>query len=150
MTEHLVQYQGFWLTPTMGLKTLMWIQYHFKPRPSDIFLATSPKTGTTWLKALIFATVNRSRYGSSDHPLLNTGPHDCFPFLDTYVDGNDRSLHELDAFPSPRLLATHLPFGLLPNSMTDDRSCRLVYIYRDPKDVLVSKWLFMNKLTPKL
>ncbi|XP_039030563.1 uncharacterized protein LOC120165035 [Hibiscus syriacus] len=104
----------------------MWIQDHFKPRPSDIFLATSPKIGTTWLKALIFTTVNRTRYRISDHPLLTTGPHNCFPFLDTYVEGNNRSLHELDVLPSPRILSTHLPFGLLPNPMTDDRSCREV------------------------
>ncbi|KAE8676927.1 putative sulfotransferase [Hibiscus syriacus] len=148
-TEHLVHYQGFWLTPRTALKGLMWIQDHFNPRATDIFLASSPKTGTTWLKALIFAIVNRTRYGISDHPLLTAGPHDCFPFLDTYVDGNNRSLHELDVLPSPRLLSTHLPLGLLPNSMTDDQSCRLVYICRDPKDVLVSKWLFLNKLRPR-
>ncbi|KAE8686201.1 putative sulfotransferase [Hibiscus syriacus] len=116
MTEHLVHYQGFWLTPRTALKGLLWIQDHFKPRPTDIFVATSPKTDTTWLKALIFATVNRTRYGFSEHTLLTTGPHDCFPFLDIFVDGNHRSLQDLDG---------------------------------DPKDVLVSKWLFMNKLRPK-
>ncbi|KAB2020404.1 hypothetical protein ES319_D07G066900v1 [Gossypium barbadense] len=116
ITEHLVQYQGFWLTPNAALKILMWVQDHFKPRPTDIFLASFPKSGTTWLKALIFATVNRTRYGFADHPLLTTGPHDCFPFLDAHLQEKDRSRFDLD---------------------------------RDPKDVLVSKWLFLNKLRPK-
>ncbi|GMI76769.1 sulfotransferase 16, CORONATINE INDUCED-7, SULFOTRANSFERASE 16, ARABIDOPSIS SULFOTRANSFERASE 5A [Hibiscus trionum] len=145
MTQHLVHYQGVWLTPKAALKGLMLIQDHFSPRPTDILLATFPKSGTTWLKALIFSTVNRSRYSFSGHPLLTTGPHDCFPFLDAYVYENDRCFHHLDRLPPPRLLSTHIPFTLLPTSM----SCRFVYICRDPKDVLVSKWLFMNKLRPK-
>ncbi|XP_022715965.1 flavonol sulfotransferase-like [Durio zibethinus] len=146
MTEHLVHYHGFWLTPKAALKGVMWIQDHFKPRPTDIFLATFPKTGTTWLKALVFAIINRTRYDFSDHPLLTTGPHDCFPFLDAYLYQNDQSVSNLDAFPSPRLLSTHMPYTLLPDSSAGSR---FVYICRDPKDVLVSKWLFMNKLRPK-
>ncbi|KAG4137303.1 hypothetical protein ERO13_D07G064000v2 [Gossypium hirsutum] len=142
MTEHLVQYQGVWLTPNFALKGLMWVQDHFKPRSTDICLATFPKTGTTWLKALTFATVNRTRYGFADHPLLTTVPHGCLPFLEACPN-------DLDGFPSPRLLSTHIPYTLLPNSMTVNQSCRFVYICRDPKDVLVSKWLFMNKLRPK-
>ncbi|MBA0732192.1 hypothetical protein Gogos_016298 [Gossypium gossypioides] len=149
MTQHLVQYQGFWVNPDAALKNLMWIQDHFKPRPTDIFLASFPKSGTTWLKALIFAIVNRTRYGFADHPLLTTGPHDCFPFLYAHLYEKDRSRFDLDGFPSPRLLSSHIPYTSLPNSMTDSQSYRFIYICRDPKDVLVSKWLFMNKLRPK-
>ncbi|XVE56769.1 hypothetical protein DITRI_Ditri04bG0037500 [Diplodiscus trichospermus] len=148
MTEHLVHYQGFWLGPKAALKGIMWIQDHFKPRPSDIFLATFPKTGTTWLKALTFATINRTRYDFSNHPLLTTGPHACFPFLDTYIHDTDQSAFTLDAFPSPRFLSTHMPYTLLPDFITS-AGCRFVYICRDPKDVLVSTWHFMSKLRPK-
>ncbi|GMI98630.1 sulfotransferase 16, CORONATINE INDUCED-7, SULFOTRANSFERASE 16, ARABIDOPSIS SULFOTRANSFERASE 5A [Hibiscus trionum] len=148
MSEHLVQYQGFWLSPK-GLKNLMWLQDHFNPRPTDIFLASLPKTGTTWLKALVFATVNRTRHGFSDHPLLTTNPHDCCPFLDAYLHENDPSFLDQNGSPTPRLLSTHVPYALLPDSMTVNRSCRFVYIYRDPKDVLVSKWHFLSNLRPK-
>ncbi|XVF49910.1 hypothetical protein PTKIN_Ptkin04bG0054000 [Pterospermum kingtungense] len=64
------------------------IQYEFKAQPTDIFLASYPKTGTTWLKALIFATINRTRFGFSTHPLLTNFPPDCFP-LDLLPDFND-------------------------------------------------------------
>ncbi|XP_021286250.1 flavonol sulfotransferase-like [Herrania umbratica] len=149
MTEHLVHYQGFWLAPKAALKGVIWIQDRFKARPTDIVLATFPKTGTTWLRALIFATINRTRYDFSKHPLLTTGPHDCFPFLDAYIYENDQSVSNLDASPSPRLLSTHIPYTLLPDSMTNSSGCSFIYICRNPKDVLVSKWLFMNKLRPK-
>ncbi|XP_070679372.1 flavonol 3-sulfotransferase-like [Malus domestica] len=47
------------------------------------FLATFSKSGTTWLRALMFAVLNKSLYdvASPHHPLLTTGPHDCFPLL---------------------------------------------------------------------
>ncbi|GLT70387.1 hypothetical protein SLA2020_424690 [Shorea laevis] len=145
MTEHLVLYQGFWLTPNSALKAVISIQNRFSPRASDIFLASSPKTGTTWLKALIFATLNRTCYDFSTHPLLVHNPHDCVPLLDTFIHQND-----LESCPSPRFLSTHMPFTLLPCSMTCASSgCKLVYVCRNPKDVLVSKWKFMNKLRPK-
>ncbi|XVF11739.1 hypothetical protein REPUB_Repub08aG0053700 [Reevesia pubescens] len=150
MSKHLVHYQGYWLTPNSALKGLMWIQDHFNPQSTDIFLATFPKTGTTWLKALTFATINRTRYDFPNHPLLTTGPHDCFPFLDACFNQNDQPVFNLDAFPSPRILSTHMPYALLPDSITNNNSgCRFVYICRNPKDVLVSKWLFMNKCRPK-
>ncbi|TVU22752.1 hypothetical protein EJB05_32470, partial [Eragrostis curvula] len=50
---------------------------------------------------------------------------------------------ELEALPSPRLLATHLPYSLLPERMTE--TCRVVCVCRDPKDALVSSWLFTRK-----
>ncbi|KAK2663446.1 hypothetical protein Ddye_002020 [Dipteronia dyeriana] len=59
MTDQLVQYKGFWLAPTSPLKVVILMEDgHFKPQPTDIFLSTFPKSGTTWLKALIFATIN--------------------------------------------------------------------------------------------
>ena len=51
---------------------------------------------------------------------------------------------------SPRVLATHLPYSLLPSSViSEERSgCRIVYIFRDPKDSLVSYWMFTRKAAP--
>ncbi|TXG49064.1 hypothetical protein EZV62_024939 [Acer yangbiense] len=100
MTNDLVQYQGFWLTPTRPLK----------------------------------------------HPLLTTGPHDCFPFLDCL------NFSEIESLPPPRLLSIHYPFSLLPESVTATVGCHFVYVCRDPKDVFVSilsMWLFSNKMRPK-
>lgn len=147
MNEHLVYYKGCWLTTYGALKGLMFIQDHFKAQPADIFLANYPKRGTTWLKALVFPTMNRSRYDFPSHPLLGPGPHDCIPFLDAYILQNNpmSSIHSL---PSPRLSATHIPYDFLPNSMISSGS-RFVCICRNPKDVLVSTWVFMNKIRPK-
>ncbi|KAM1025680.1 hypothetical protein ACFX14_038694 [Malus domestica] len=78
----------------------MLLQDHFKAgasSTSNIFLASFPKSGTTWHRALIFATINRTLHdvASPHHPLLTTGPHDCFPYLqlDAYLYNNNMHEH---------------------------------------------------------
>ncbi|KAK2968026.1 hypothetical protein RJ640_001550 [Escallonia rubra] len=147
MTQNVIQYQGFCLTSTSALKGVLLVQHHCPPRPTDICLATSPKCGPTSLKVLIFATSNRSSYDFCSHPLLKNGPHDCVLFIEINKC-QDYPIMNLELLLSPRLLATHIPYDLLPVAKTTF-GCKLVYICRDPKDVLVSTWHFMNKLRPK-
>ncbi|XP_059642470.1 flavonol sulfotransferase-like [Cornus florida] len=151
MSEHLVQYQGYWFSPKSALKGAFLVQHHFKAQPTDIFLSAYMKCGTTWLRTLMFATMNRSSYdfSSQSHPLLNTGPHACFPFLDASIYQNYPINTDLDALPSPRLFATHIPYTFLPQSVTTSSSCKIVYIWRDPKDVFISLWHFMERIKQK-
>ncbi|KAJ9560268.1 hypothetical protein OSB04_005428 [Centaurea solstitialis] len=139
--EHICNYNGFWLGPIM-LKNVLLLQSYFKSQPSDVFLASFVKSGTTWLKALMFSTINRHRYTISDHHLLHHAPQTTFPNIEVSFDHTTDLTH----LPAPRLFHTHLPRTLLPPSMT---SCKFVYICRDPKDVLISKWYFMNKIKSK-
>ncbi|KAF3338471.1 flavonol sulfotransferase-like protein [Carex littledalei] len=43
----------------------------------------------------------------------------------------------IEALPSLRVLSTHIPYSILPDSITSS-DCRIVYIWRDPKDVIYS------------
>ncbi|KAG9133523.1 hypothetical protein Leryth_019445 [Lithospermum erythrorhizon] len=65
------QFQGFWYHSLM-LNCFFESQKHFEAQDSDIVLATFPKCGTTWLKALVFTIVNRKKHSpfSQEHPLL--------------------------------------------------------------------------------
>ncbi|KAK2967115.1 hypothetical protein RJ640_018230 [Escallonia rubra] len=67
--------------------------------------------------------------------------------LDTYIYQGDSITH-LELLPSPRLFASHMALDLFPKSVLAS-GCKFVYICRDPKDVLISKWHFMNKLIAK-
>ncbi|CAH1420171.1 unnamed protein product [Lactuca virosa] len=141
-------HKGFWLTP-QAIKGLLMIDDYFHPQSTDIFLATFMKCGTTWFKALMFATANRHRYNFSDHPLHHNGPQSVFPFLDSHIF-LDYPVTKFDHLPSPRLFATHFAHSLLPISLSSPSStCKFVYVCRDPKDVLISKWHFMSKLRSK-
>ncbi|XP_050233175.1 flavonol sulfotransferase-like [Mercurialis annua] len=146
--DYLFQYKGFWLSTNYAIKGHMLLEDHrFIFKPDDIILSTFPKCGTTWLRALLFATVSRNDYDFSNHPLLTRNPQDSVPFLEAFVCTNPSVLENL---PSPRLISTHLPFSFFPESLTTASGYgKFVYIGRNPKDVLVSKWHFAQKLRPK-
>ncbi|KAI5020908.1 hypothetical protein ZWY2020_054318 [Hordeum vulgare] len=143
-SQPLIQYKNFWFRGP-PLEQILRAEDAFEPRADDIILATQPKCGTTWLKALAFTIVNRFRYSFNDHPLLTSHPQRIVPFIEIPgVGGGDGDHHaHIDTLSSTRLLATHIPMSLLPL----DKSCRVVYVCRDPKDALVSRLHFENKIT---
>ncbi|KAG2245917.1 hypothetical protein Bca52824_085545 [Brassica carinata] len=130
----------------LQLPRILVLSQHTPTRDSDIILASLPKSGTTWLKALAFAVVHRNKYAPNleSHPLLSDNPHNLVRFLelDLYVKNQCPGLEEL---PSPRIFATHMPFQTLHESLRDS-PCKVVYVCRDIKDVLVSRWHFRSKL----
>lgn len=62
-------HQNFWFSPEF-LKSIQLVKQQFMPRPDDIILATFPKCGTTWPKALAFAITSRSGHSLAHHPCL--------------------------------------------------------------------------------
>lgn len=143
--SHLYHYHGFWY-PVRYLQGLLSCHKHFRLENSEVFLVTTPKSGTTWLKAILFALSNRAAFPiAKSHPLYTTNPHDLVPFLEIklYVDNQ---IPDLSALPSPRLFSTHLPHASLPGCVRESRSCKIVYLCRNPKDVFVSLWHFTNRL----
>ncbi|OIS95877.1 PREDICTED: cytosolic sulfotransferase 12-like [Nicotiana attenuata] len=146
ISSHIYNYQGFWIGRATTLQGVLAFQQHFQAQDSDIILVTTPKSGTTWLKALVFALVNRKEYPFSgqDHPLLVKNPHDLVPFLELklYLDGK---VPDFSSFTSPRLLSSHLVYASLPNSVQDSES-KLIYLCRNPRDTFISFWHFTNTL----
>ncbi|KAL5708489.1 hydroxyjasmonate sulfotransferase [Ranunculus cassubicifolius] len=137
------QYQGFWF-PEKELESLKSFQQYFQAHNSDIILATVPRSGTIWLKSLVFAIVNRARYSLSQHPLLTNAPHQLVPFLEMMVHEND-TLPDFTTYTSPRIFGTHVPYASLPNTIKDS-DCKIVYLCRNPRDNFISLWQFINKM----
>ncbi|KAF8378832.1 hypothetical protein HHK36_030181 [Tetracentron sinense] len=142
----LYQHQGFWYWDRY-LPGVMAVQNHFIAQPSDVLLVSTPKCGTTWLKSLISAICNRKLHPLTQSPLLTVNPHQLVPFLEADLYANNQ-IPDLDILPSPRLLATHMPYSSLPQSVFDS-GCPVVYISRNPKDTFVSMWHFLNKISTK-
>ncbi|KAF5784224.1 putative Sulfotransferase domain, P-loop containing nucleoside triphosphate hydrolase [Helianthus annuus] len=138
-------FHGFWYhsKADFSVEAIMALQDHFEAQPTDIFLASHPKSGTTWLKALAFAIMNRNKFKTRSgscptHPLLTISPHDCVPFMESESFLNNPSF-------ANGLMHTHIPYTSLPKSIISS-DCRIVYLCRNPKDVLTSYWHFLNKL----
>ncbi|RLN34639.1 cytosolic sulfotransferase 5-like [Panicum miliaceum] len=84
------------------------------------------------------------------HPLLRLNPHDCIPFMEMlFADGSAGS-RKMVTLPSPRLMATHMHHAILHASLSNNPDCKIVYICRNPKDMLVSLWHFARIVQPDL
>ncbi|XP_042501582.1 cytosolic sulfotransferase 8-like [Macadamia integrifolia] len=148
----LYQYQGFWYGLELGGVGPLAVQDHFKPQPSDILIVSTPKCGSTWLRSVAFAVMNRKAHPPSDqhHPLLLFNSHELVPLIEIHFysdDVNGNRIPNLDILPSPRLFSTHMPYTSLPQSVAQsETSPKIVYICRNPKDTLVSWWRFSNKV----
>ncbi|CAH8381071.1 unnamed protein product [Eruca vesicaria subsp. sativa] len=122
LVSQLYQFQGRWHTQAL-LQGLLVCQKHFEAKYSDIILVTNPKSGTTWLKALVFSLINRHKfpvYAGGNHPLLVTNPHLLVPFLEgVYYESPDFDFSKL---PPPRVMNTHIPLLSLPESVKSSSS----------------------------
>uniref|UniRef100_A0A6N2KGF9 Sulfotransferase n=1 Tax=Salix viminalis TaxID=40686 RepID=A0A6N2KGF9_SALVM len=135
-------YEGAWY-PLLAMRGAISFQQHFIARDSDIILASMPKSGTTWLKALAFSVVNRNIYSPTESPLLTTPSHDLVRFFE--IDLYSKSqLPDLEHLPAPRIFSSHMHYETLTQSIRGS-GCKIVYICRNPLDQLVSDFHFSRK-----
>ncbi|XP_062114760.1 cytosolic sulfotransferase 5-like [Humulus lupulus] len=149
-------YQNCWF-PSNIIPNIISFQKQFKAKAKDededmiIILASFQKSGTTWLKSLLFSILNRSQHCSEHHPLLTTTPQVLVPSFEfTIYNSDPRLMLNTDSLSSTmpssprRSMSTHIPYASLPRSITQHCSnhSRIVYISRNPLDVIVSLWHF--------
>ncbi|CAF2118675.1 BnaA03g01880D [Brassica napus] len=147
---NLCKYQGCWYYYNT-LQGAINFQNHFQPQDTDVILASFPKSGTTWLKALTVALLERSKHHDDhplNHPLLSDNPHAIVPFLETklYLRTSTPDLTKYSSSPSSsaRVFATHMPLHTVKEGLRGS-PCKIVYMCRNAKDVLISLWYFKCK-----
>ena len=117
VANHLHQYQGFWHT-TRQMQGVLACRKHFQAQDAAILLVSTLKSGTTWLKAILFALVKRVHYhpDPQQHPLLTNNPRVFVPFLELnlYIE---KEVPDLTSYSPARLFSTHLPLVSLPESV---------------------------------
>ncbi|KAJ4873361.1 Cytosolic sulfotransferase 17 [Raphanus sativus] len=139
--DPLIGYGGHWLIQPI-VEGSLYAQEFFQAGPNDFLICSYPKTGTTWLKSLAFVIANRSRFDDSTNPLLKRNPHELIPFIEIEFP----LFHQVEGLEDEgnTLFSTHMPYKLLPDSVVKT-GCKMVYIWRDPKDTFISLWHFFQK-----
>lgn len=137
--------------------------HNFKARKDDTWVASFPRSGTTWTLELVWLLSNNLDYETASKRYLA----ERFPFLEfSMFNHPDVTLEFLEmnkgdeakqqlcreiakpgyeviaTIPSPRFIKTHFPFSMLPGLL--DVGCKVVYVARNPKDVVVS-WYNLNQ-----
>lgn len=118
----------------------------FQARPDDVLIATYPKAGTTWMQEIVDSIMNNGELEKNKR----APTHVRFPFLEICSPPPIPSgVAILNNTPSPRLVKTHLPFELVPQSFWEHK-CKTIYVARNAKDNAVSYYFFdlMNKCQP--
>ncbi|KAL3512414.1 hypothetical protein ACH5RR_025131 [Cinchona calisaya] len=136
------KHDGFWCAEKV-FHPIISFQKHFKSEDSDILLATLPKAGTTWLKAIVFSIVHRNDCTVDKSPLINSNPHALVPF--EYQVYGKRENPDLRSAPGPLILSTHIPHNALPRSIFDTK-CKIIYLCRNPLDQFISQWHFIQQI----
>ncbi|NXX88253.1 ST3A1 sulfotransferase, partial [Centropus bengalensis] len=129
--EYLFKYKGFYFGRDTSPEYLDTLE-DFKINDSDIFIATYPKSGTVWTQNILSLIIHEGHRKGTE----NVENLDRIPWLEYNLKNMDYT-----SFPLPRAFATHLPYYLVPRDMRNKRG-RIIYVTRNPKDVLVSYYHF--------
>ncbi|THD18314.1 Estrone sulfotransferase [Fasciola hepatica] len=108
--------------------------------PNDIFVASFPKSGTTWISEVVYLLVTKLNYEDA----LRRNLEERVPFMEYVWPG----VKTIAKSAPPRIIKTHLPFSFLPEEVQNGNVARTIYIVRDPRDVVVSFYHFLRCFTP--
>ncbi|OXB61942.1 hypothetical protein ASZ78_013987 [Callipepla squamata] len=114
--EFVFNYKGFYFAVHTTPERVASLE-NFEIKDSDIFIATYPKSG--------------HRNGTEQIENLDRIP---------WVEYNFQNM-DVASLPTPRVFATHLPYYLTPRDLRNKKG-RVIYVARNPKDVLVSYFHF--------
>ncbi|XP_054456712.1 amine sulfotransferase-like [Anoplopoma fimbria] len=107
---------------------------HFEIRPTDIFLVTYPKSGTVWMQQILVQIMDAAHPDWAEDATNRTR----VPWLEERsVDNPTRERAD------PQIYGSHLPPDMLPQGVKD-KQIKVVYVWRNPKDILVSLYHFSN------
>lgn len=92
-------------------------------QPSDIFVTTYPKCGTTWVQHIVYLILHHGEPLPADRSMTVEFPH-----------LEEVGREPVEALPEPRCIKTHLPFAMTPHH----EDAKYVYVARNPFDCAVS------------
>ncbi|KAJ8023692.1 Amine sulfotransferase [Holothuria leucospilota] len=121
--------------------------YDMEVREDDIFVVTYSKSGAHWMQEIVHLILNEGHVEklNASHRQIVIEVANCRSFTPETVSASGPVLRKVKSMPSPRVVTTHVPYSLLPKQLQEN-PCKLIYIYRHPKDVIVSNYHFSSRI----
>ncbi len=114
-----------------AIQRFAYVLERFKARPTDIIIASTPKSGTTWVQQILhqMRTAGRGEFHNIN---------DVIARLDTppVHDSGEALLAQYDKLLDPRIFKTHCVYETTPGATV----ARVIVISRDPRDCCVSRY----------
>ncbi|GBP87709.1 Sulfotransferase 4A1, partial [Eumeta japonica] len=135
-----------------GDKKLLENLRNFEIREDDVWIGGFSRSGTHWLAEQTWLICN-----NLDYEKALSVPHEervlyydfnpkVFENTTNYADLKYKGhTAAFGGLPSPRFFKTHLPLSVLAPNLLD--KTKMIYVVRDPRDVVVSCYYFYKKLS---
>ena len=115
------------------------LRFVYSIRRSDIFIVSYPKSGTNWIGFFLASVLIRSM-PEAPHFLTLSNYRQCIPDINLLYFALV-PLSKYQHLQNPRVFTVHAKY--------DCRFPRVIYLVRDPRDVMVSYYYHHRRVDPK-